>query len=246
MYTGLKGWKAVNQKSNLGCSPGHSRATRGGDWRLTVVTQGQPRRRLSMAHAARGILPSWPCEFDSRHPLHRKIPNHLPLSSARGPKDDPSTASLGASMGLIFLSLAHLASLRSVPARSCGARLTGEAALAASSPTSETRRRPQSSTTANAASTSPASSQHAWRERISISGILPDRASVTRRHRCSPPRPAQRPAPSAATSLPSGCRSDLVPSRSAAGSDQKMWWCSRCLGGVRGNPPQCPRYCHWG
>jgi glyoxylase-like metal-dependent hydrolase (beta-lactamase superfamily II) len=32
----------------------------------------------------------------------------------------------------------------------------------------------------------------------------------------------------------SGYRSDLVRSWSVAGSDRKMWWCSRCLGGVRG------------
>ena len=31
-------------------------------------------------------LPSWPCEFDSRHPLHSKIPSRLALSAAPGPK----------------------------------------------------------------------------------------------------------------------------------------------------------------
>jgi hypothetical protein len=43
--------EAVDQKSNMGCSPGHRWATRGGDERLTAVTQSEPwpasvRRRM--------------------------------------------------------------------------------------------------------------------------------------------------------------------------------------------------------
>jgi hypothetical protein len=34
----------------------------------------------STVHAARGILPSWPCEFDSRHPLHTIAPSQLTFS----------------------------------------------------------------------------------------------------------------------------------------------------------------------
>ena len=47
---------------------------------------GKPRKLETRSCAPERDLPSWPCEFDSRHPLHRKIPSHLPLSSSRGPK----------------------------------------------------------------------------------------------------------------------------------------------------------------
>jgi hypothetical protein len=56
----------------MGCSPGHSWATRGSDWRPTAVSQSEPDWRLADGPTARGILPSWSCEFDSRHPLHVK------------------------------------------------------------------------------------------------------------------------------------------------------------------------------
>jgi hypothetical protein len=53
MRTGLKSWTAVDQKSNMGCSPGHSWATRGGDWLPWAVTQSEPdRRRPVGAHGA--------------------------------------------------------------------------------------------------------------------------------------------------------------------------------------------------
>ena len=42
------------QKSNMGCSPGHSWATRGGDWRPAAVGQSEPDWRL--AGGAHGAL----------------------------------------------------------------------------------------------------------------------------------------------------------------------------------------------
>jgi hypothetical protein len=37
--------------------------------------RASPTAVCSTVHAGRGILPSWPCEFDSRHPLHIKRPS---------------------------------------------------------------------------------------------------------------------------------------------------------------------------
>jgi hypothetical protein len=59
----------------MGSSAGHSWATPGGDQRLVAVTQGQPSAPVRRRTRRRGILPSWPCEFDSRHPLHSICPS---------------------------------------------------------------------------------------------------------------------------------------------------------------------------
>jgi hypothetical protein len=95
-YTGLNSWKAVDQKSNIDCSVGHSWATLGGDKRLLAVTRGQP---LRACMSAPRILPSWSCEFDSRHPLHSVCPGqrafNAPMSSNRGSKKQPAVTSLG-------------------------------------------------------------------------------------------------------------------------------------------------------
>jgi hypothetical protein len=60
----------------MGCSPGHSWATLGGDQWQTAVTQSERDWRLFDCAHGRGILPSWSCEFDSRHPLPGIAPCH--------------------------------------------------------------------------------------------------------------------------------------------------------------------------
>jgi hypothetical protein len=53
MHTGRKSWEAVAQKSNMGCSPGHSWATLGSDQWQTAVTQSERDWRLfDCAHGA--------------------------------------------------------------------------------------------------------------------------------------------------------------------------------------------------
>ena len=165
-------------------------------------------------------LPSWPCEFDSRHPLPRKALRYLPLSSSRGPKMIRRLRALGP---LWAISLSSR-SIRNY-----------------NHPRSRDPARP---------SRAGRSMQHAWSHGpcgASARGCW-HRLPLPGCCQCggSPPRPAQRPVPSAATSLPSGCRSDLRPFPVSRWVGPKDVVVLEVLGGVRGNPLQCPRYCHWG
>jgi hypothetical protein len=57
----------------------------------SMMVPGGARRSDLKAHPSRleqvrRFLPSWSCEFDSRHPLHSTIPSHHALSTAPDPK----------------------------------------------------------------------------------------------------------------------------------------------------------------
>jgi len=69
-WSGLKSWKAVIRNRTWDAG----RATVGPHVAAICGLLRSLRVRVagvcSMAPTGRGILPSWPCEFDSRHPLH--------------------------------------------------------------------------------------------------------------------------------------------------------------------------------
>jgi hypothetical protein len=86
-WFGLKSWKAVirNRTWDAGrATVGPHVAVISGQRRSLTVS---PTGVCSTAATGRGILPSWSCEFDSRHPLHSSIPggslSALAASSAR-------------------------------------------------------------------------------------------------------------------------------------------------------------------
>ena len=78
MHTGLKSWELMLRNRTWDArraTVGPHLAAISGQRRSLRVS---PAGVCSMARAGRGILPSWPCEFDSRHPLQW----HNPLSTA--------------------------------------------------------------------------------------------------------------------------------------------------------------------
>jgi hypothetical protein len=48
----------------------------------TALAPEDHRGNAGVAQWQSPSLPSWPCEFDSRHPLHSEIPSHLVISDA--------------------------------------------------------------------------------------------------------------------------------------------------------------------
>jgi hypothetical protein len=85
---GSFGAPGVAIKSNSSRAPGPLRALSQPE-PMTVprgASRSNRRPHPSRLGWARGFLPSWPCEFDSRHPLHSTIPIHHVLSTAPDPK----------------------------------------------------------------------------------------------------------------------------------------------------------------